>query len=94
MPKRGKSFLGALGILVVAVVLAIGLAWAAVSRGFGLFNRPTVKDPIQYQRDERKALEKMMEGDLETARQEGKSQEEINAIRARYMERIETLPKD
>jgi len=90
MQVRGKSNMVALlGIIVVSVVLAL-LGAMLLTQASSKKAIP-LKSPIQVREDEIGYLEKLLEEDIAEARQEGKGEADIAAMKAKYSLSIDKL---
>lgn len=89
MRPRVKAFLGSLGLILAAAVLAVGLAW--VLTGDRWFTKADHRTQADYIRDEIKNLRQLLQEETDRFRREGKTEAEIEAVRAKFQAEFDRL---
>jgi hypothetical protein len=94
MPKSRKSLLGTIGIVVAAALLTAGVIYGPMLVDvFRPVHKVYNRDETEIRRDERKALEKLLKESIEDARKQGKTEAEIEEMKAKFKVEIDKLPQ-
>jgi hypothetical protein len=94
MGVRGKSnLIAVMGILVVAVVLALVGAMVVLTLGSRKKDVP-LKSAVQVREDEIQKLEQLLRQDIVDAGKEGKTEVEIGEMKAKYNAEINRLKSE
>jgi hypothetical protein len=89
MRPRVKTFLGTLVLILAAAVLAVGLAWTLT--GDRRATKADHRDQAGYIRDEIKNLRKLLQEETDRAREEGKTDAQIEEMRAKFQAEFDRL---
>jgi hypothetical protein len=93
--QRGQSVLGALGIVLATIVLVAGVAFGLAYMFPGPPKKVApVKNQAQLLQDEIRVLERLLQEELVAARQAGKPEAEIDAMKERFRSELERLNKE
>jgi hypothetical protein len=79
---------------VGGLTAALGVAVAILTTGCGPVKKAPTTDPSQYRKKEIAGLEQMMREEIDAARKQGASDEQIEGIRSKYQAEIERLQQE
>jgi hypothetical protein len=89
MRPRVKAYLSALGLILAAAVLAVVLVWVLTESR--RFTKADHRGQVDYIQDEIKNLRKLLQEETDRFRQEGKTEAEIEAVRAKFQAEFDRL---